>query len=39
MRRRRSCPPIATGSGSFAGFRFDVRIFVSAAFEETLARG
>jgi transposase-like protein len=30
MKRRRSCPPIQTGSGSFAGFRFPPEVILLA---------
>jgi transposase-like protein len=30
MKRRRSCPPIQTGTGSFAGFRFPPEVIVLA---------
>ena len=31
MKRRRSCPPMKTGSGSFAGFRFPPEVILLAA--------
>ncbi|CAN5839150.1 hypothetical protein BH23ACT2_BH23ACT2_15990 [soil metagenome] len=30
MKRRRFCPPIKTGSGSFAGFRFPPEVILLA---------
>ncbi|MGI8754740.1 MAG: IS6 family transposase, partial [Acidimicrobiales bacterium] len=30
MKRRRSCPPIKTGSASFAGFRFPPEVILLA---------